>query len=589
MLKTSASSRNLVQSPPARSLMEKVRQRGIIGGLAAFVGSGWLIYEIVHFILVDHYHLPDTLKDITIVSVLCAALSSVTWRWFRGENKARKPKWELVLIPAFVLAAAAVNVNLLLHPGAHDLEPAVQASDESRWKSAIAVLPFVNMSTDKEQEYFCDGLTEEMITKLSQVRELKVTARTSAFTFKGENRDIREIGQSLGVDKVLEGSVRRDGSRLRISAQLINVSDGFHIWSETYDRDLDNVFIIQDDIALSVAAALQVTLLERRGLWPQTQSLEAYNEYLLGRHFYRNPTKGNLEKALGHYEKAVELDPEYATAWTALGATLALQASIGYASVADNYPKAVAAVERALTLDDQLAYGYSVLGWIRMSFDWDWTGAEAALTKAMSLEAGRGLLEAAQLALALGRYDRALALARRAADLDALNASTQMNLALAAFYAGHLEESVKLFTRVIQLSPERANAHALLAQVYLLQSHPEMALAELEKEKHHFFRLSGQAMAYHALGREKESLDALAKFSNDFWEGGAFQMAQIHAFRGEADKAFEWLEIAYGQRDGGLFLTKADPFLKRLKTDPRYDAFLKRMRYPPDQPSPKYF
>jgi serine/threonine-protein kinase len=557
--------------------MGKIRERGIIASLAAFGGSGWLIYEIVHFVLVDHYHLPDELKDITIVTVFWALVSRLAWVWFRGEKKKRRIKWELVLIPSFVLAAGALNLNVLLQMGSHERAASSVALTESGWKNAVAVLPFANLSGDPEQDYFCDGLTEEMITKLSQVRELRVTARTSAFAFKGENRDIREIGQKLGVDKVLEGSVRKEGARLRISTQLINVADGYHLWSESYDRDLDKIFKVQDEISVSVARALKVTLLGGPQLPAQTGSLEAYDEFLLGQHDYANPTKENLTKAIGHYERAVELDPRYARAWAALGAALAFQANIGYTPVGENYPRAIAAVELALALDRRLAYAHSVMGWIRMTYNWDWAAAEACYEKALGLEAGRGLFGAAQLALALGRFDQAIAFARRVTEVDSLNPSAHMNLAVAALYAGRFEKAGEAFAKVILLSPERANGHALLAQMHLLQSLPEMALAEVEKEKDPYFRLPVQAMAYHSLGRAEESYHALARFIEDYWKGGAYQLAQIHAFRGDANQAFQWLEIAYSQRGGGLFLVKADPFLKRLKDDARYAAFLEKI------------
>ncbi len=583
-MKVTALSHGRIKAYPAGSLLGKIQRRGIIGALATFAGSGWLLYEIVHFILVEHYHLPDRLKDIAIMSVLCAALCNLTWRWFRGEQKPRKPKWELILIPIFILAAAVINITYALHLNVHEPDPYGKMIGEIKWKNALAVLPFINMSSDKEQEYFCDGLTEEMITKLSQIRELKVTARTSAFAFKGENRDIREVGRKLGVDKILEGSVRKEGARLRISAQLINTADGFHVWSESYDRDLDKVFRIQDDIALSVAGALKITLFEKEGSRSQTQNIEAYDEFLLGRNDFVNSTKDNLEKAIRHFERAVELDPGYARAWAILGAAVALQANIGFAPIERNRQKAVAAIDRALQLDDRLAYAHSVMGWIRMTFDWDWAGADAAFKKALSLNPGTGLHNAAQLALALGRFESALALARRAVELDSLNATAQMNLAVTAFYAGRLEEAAAVFAKLLQLSPERANVNALLGQVYLAQSLPEKALAAAEKERDPLFRLPVLAMAYRALGREKEAYKALGELIENCREGGAYQIAQVFAFIGEADQAFEWLEIAYNQRDGGLYLTWADPFLKPLRRDPRFAAFLKKLHFPPDLP-----
>ena len=579
-MKKASPSPSPVKRYPHGSLLGKLRQRGIISALAAFVGSGWLVYEIVHFILVEHYGLPEGLKDITIVSVLAATLSTLTWRWFRGEQRARRPRWELVLIPVFIVAAAAADLNYILHFHGHGRDPAGSEPEGIPWRSSIAVLPFVNMSADKEQEYFCDGLTEEMINRLSQIPELKVTARTSAFVFKGEAADIREVGRRLGVENVLEGSVRRDGGRLRISAQLIKVADGFHLWSEAYDRDLDRIFQTQDEIALAVADALKLTLLGPRNPPPQTRSLEAYDEFLRGQSFYMNPTGENLGKAIAHFERAIDLDPDYATAWAYLAGAQAMQAGFGRVPPDVGFSNATASIDRALELDGRLALAYSIKGWILMSYDWDWAAAEASYATAQSLQPGWEPLGSSQMALALGRSDRAIRLARRAAVLDSQSATAQMNLALSLFYAGRLDEARESFAAVFALSPARANAHALLAQVYLLESLPEQALEELEKERDEIWRLPTQAMVNQALGRAMESREALAKFIDSYRDGNAYQIAQVYAYLGDPDEAFRWLEEAYRQRDGGLFLIAADPFFKPLRSDPRFPAFLKKMGFP---------
>ncbi len=578
-MKKAAPSSSTAKVYPQGSFVGKLRERGIINALAAFVGSGWLIYEIVHFILVEHYGLPEGLKDITIVSVLAAMLSTLAWRWFRGEKRARRPRWELVLIPVFIVAAVAADLGYMLHFQGHGRDPADGEPAGTLWRSSIAVLPFVNMSTDKEQEYFCDGLTEEMINRLSQIPELKVTARTSAFVFKGEAADIREVGRRLGVENVLEGSVRREGGRLRISAQLIKVADGFHLWSKAYDRDLDRVFQTQDEIAQAVADALKLTLLGPRNPPPQTRNLEAYDACLRGQSFIMNPTGENLEKAIAFFERAIDLDPGYAMAWAYRASAQAMQAGFGRVPPDVGFPSAIASVQRALELDDRCALAYSVKGWVLMSYDWDWASAEDSYAKAKSLQPGWEPLGSSQLALALGRPDRAIRLARRAAELDSQSATTRMNLALALFYGGRLKEAKESFAEVFALSPTRANAHSLLAQVYLLESSPERALEELEKEGDEIWRLPTQAMVDQALGRTKESRDRLAEFVDKYREGNAYQIAQVNAYLGDTDEAFRWLEEAYRQRDGGLFLIGADPFFKPLRSDPRFPVFLKKMGF----------
>ncbi len=566
------------QYPPG-SFLDRIKKRQIIGTLAAFISGGWFMYEIVHWILVEHYNLPERLEDIVIVSVLCTMLCAITWRWFRGEKRKRKVKVEMVLIPVFVFSMMLINVNFLLHfKGKNGAEPFVEPFDNNAWKNSVAVLPFVNISGDKDQEYFCDGLTEELITKLSQIRELKVPARTSAFVFKGEKTDIREVGQKLHVDNVLEGSVRKSCSRIRISVQLINVNDGYHLWSETFDRDLSDIFAVQDEIAHSVAGKLQVTLLGNDEASLETKNIDAYNCFLMGRYFYGRQTRESLEKAVDYFEQAIALDSGYARAWAGLGSTYAFQAGSGYVHPKQGYAQAKAAVEKAIALDTNLAYGHAVLGWIQMSGDWDWAKADASYQKALSLEPNRGLGEAAQLAVALGRFDQGLAMARRSADLNPISAQAFATLGFALWYGGRLDEAISVYRKILELIPGYSAIQGLIGLVYLTQSNPQAALAELEPVKDPYWRLTGLSMAYHSLGRKMESDAALAEFIEKYHVVGAYNIAQAYAFRKEADLAFQWLEKAYTQHDGGMFLVMVDPLLTNLKNDPRFKALLKKMK-----------
>ncbi len=579
-MKKTRQSSLLVKQYPTGSFMGKLKKRQIIGTLAAFISGGWFAYEIVHWILVDHYHFPERLKDIVIVSVVCAMLGALTWRWFRSEKKRRKIRFEFVIIPVIAFIAVFINVNFLLHMGENDAEHYGEIVKKGAWKNSVAVLPFVNMSGDEEQEYFCDGLAEELITKLSQIRELKVPARTSAFFFKGEKVDIREVGQKLRVGNVLEGSVRKDKTWIRISTQLINVSTGYHIWSETYDRDLVDIFAVQDEIAHSVAEVLQVTLLGKKEDSSETRNIEAYNSFLMGRYFYGRQTRASLEKAVSYFEKAGKLDPEYARAWTGLASAHAFQASTGYVLPKEGYAQARTAVEKALALDRNLSYAHAVKGWIQMSGDWDWGGADASYQKAISLEPRRGLVEAAQLAVALGRFEQGLDLARRAAELDPISAQAFATLGMAFWYAGRLDEAINAYRKILELIPEYPEIHGLIGLVHLTESNPQEALSELKLVKDPYWRLPGLAMAYHFLGRKAESEASLAEFVENYQAVGAYNIAQVYAFCGKADQALYWLERAYDQHDGGMFLVMVDPFLRNLKNDSRYKKLLRKMRLP---------
>ena len=480
------------------------------------------------------------------------------------------------LLAVLALAVAVVSRFVPRPPGGK-LPAAAQVTP------SIAVLPFVDMSPGKDQEYFSDGLAEELLNDLAKIPGLQVTARTSSFQFKGKNEDLRTVGQKLNVRSILEGSVRKDANRVRITVQLINVEDGFHLWSETYDRKVGDIFAVQEEIARSVAGALKVTLLggkvsPRRGV-----SEQAYNAYLQGRYFYQRSSQEGLGKAISYYEQAIKLDPGYARAWAGLAETHSLQADWGYLPVKDEYAKALAAAERALALDPSLAEAHAAVGGIKTNFQWDWRAANAAYQQAMDLEPGNvtAVYGSAVLALDLGRVQESIALFRRSAELDPLNPQVYIDFARAYYWCGQMDEAVAAVNKALEIAPGRQYAHVLRGVLYLEQSQPQEALSEMKREPVDGWRLLGLALAYPALGRNEEADAALAELIAKYKAVMAFQVAQVYAFRGQSDLAFQWLERAYAQRDAGMTFLKGDPLLKSLKRDPRYAAFLAKMRLPP--------
>jgi len=480
-----------------------------------------------------------------------------------------------------ILATAGSIVIVLLVVATFWLARAKKALAPSRITPSIAVLPFADLSQEKDQEYFSDGLAEELLNSLVKVQGLRVAARTSSFQFKGKNEDLRGIGQKLNVATVLEGSVRKQGQRARISAQLIQVSDGFHLWSETYDRDLTDIFAVQEEIAQSVAGSLRVTLLGEKIHSPRATNVEAYNAYLRGKYFYARPTKENLNKAIAYYDQAVRLDPSYAPAWAALSRAHSLQAG-AYSSgpLHEEYNSARDSAERALALDPNLAEAHAAVGQIEQYYDWDWAGADASYQRALALEPGNAevVQGAADLAATLNHFEQALLLSPRAVELDPLRASTHHALAYNAWWAGQLDEAEVAARKGLEVDPQFPWLHSVLSRVCLARSRPPEALAEAERDTTPEFRLQELALAYHALGQKQKSDRALAELITKYQKYSAFQIAEVYAFRGEADAAFTWLERAYLQRDGGLTFTKGDPLLASLQSDPRYLAFLRKMR-----------
>jgi TolB-like protein len=443
---------------------------------------------------------------------------------------------------------------------------------------SIAVLPFADMSESKDQEYFSDGLCEELIDLLTKVPELRVPARTSSFYFKGKSVELATIAQKLRVANVLEGSVRKVGDRLRVTAQLIRVDNGYHLWSETYDRQLKDVFEVQDEIAAAVVAALRLKL----GSVPQataqrTSNTEAYNEYLLGRQFHN---RGSRRQELEAFRKAVALDPHYAAAYASL-AIAELYVADQTGDTAGNQ-RAMEAADKAVALAPGEADNYAARGYLRDTIGWDWSGAQADLAKALALDPGSGAVQRrnALLLASVGRLPEAIAHSKKDAELDPLSNPAWEALARFLFSNGDLAAADDAIRRGLAINPESVLGLNNLGTLQLLDRQAGEALATFGKIDDAAFRLAGVAMSEHSLGHVKESQQAFDELRAKFAQEAAEQIAEVYAWRGEKDQAFEWLERAFQQRDGGLATIKYDPLLAPLRGDVRYRALLKKMKLP---------
>jgi TolB-like protein/DNA-binding winged helix-turn-helix (wHTH) protein/thioredoxin-like negative regulator of GroEL len=492
-----------------------------------------------------------------------------------------KRVWQLALIAFLVLiVAAAIDGSFR---SARNGTNALTANDTS-----IAVLPFTDMSPAKDQEYFSDGLSEQLIHDLARVSGLKVVGRSSAFQFKGKNEDLREVGRKLGVANVLEGSVRREGNHVRITAELTKASDGFQLWSQTYDRNIKDIFAVQDEIAWAATEALQVKLLGSNGepipLTLGSANPEAYEAYLQGRYILRQGhNKEALEKALAYADQAIKLDEKYAPAWALRATVKTRMAGFSLIDMTEGYRSARDNAERAISLDPNSASGYRALARIQNNYDWDWEAANSSLTKAAALEPGSADIFGvrAYMARELGHSDEAIRLLEQAIALDPLRPDYHLGLGYQFYLAARYDEAQSELQKTLDLNPQAAFVHVSLGEIFIAERKPQEALAEIEKEPMEWGRLTGQVLVYHALDREQDSNAALAKLIAKYDADSAYQIAQTYAFRGETDKSFEWLERAYKQRDGGMTDIKIDPLLRPLRHDPRYTELLKKMRLPP--------
>jgi len=454
-------------------------------------------------------------------------------------------------------------------------------------KIMLAVLPFENLTGDPNKEYLADGLTEETISQLGRLNpeQLGVIARTSVMGYKHKDERLDQIGRDLSVQYVLENSLRESGNHIRLTAQLIQVKDQTHLWSQDYDYPVKDILNIEDDVAKAVVQQIRLRLTsQQQAELAQSHPVnpEAFDAYLQGYYFFQRNTDKDTDRAAKYYERATQLDPSYALAWVGLSRVRNWQANTGAIPAEEGHRLAREAVERALALNPNLAEAHAQMGRIKQQVGFDWAGADASIQRAIALEPGDPdiVRSAASSAAILGRLDEALALGRRAVDLDPLNAESWQNLGEIEFFMGQLDEAAANSKKALELSPDVWSSHALLSQVYIIQGRPNDALPEIELVRSDLIRAFLYAIAYHALGREKESDAALSELIAKYHASGAYQIAQVYAFRNQSDEAFEWLDRAYAQRDSGLTLTKVDPLLKSLQKDPRYAAFLKKLNLP---------
>jgi TolB-like protein/DNA-binding winged helix-turn-helix (wHTH) protein len=501
-------------------------------------------------------------------------------RFEHQRSPLKRSLWKFVFLPLLaVVAAVGIGREFRLARNGLNLPSSNNPS--------IAVLPFVDMSPGKDQEYFSDGLSEQLIHELAKVSGLKVVGRSSAFQFKDKNQDLREVGRKLGVANVLEGSVRREGNHVRITAELVKAGDGFQLWSQTYDREINDIFAVQDEIARAATEALQLKLLGSNGQ-PVASTLrsanpEAYQAYLQANYLLgRGQSKEDLGKALTYTDKVIELDKTYAPAWALRASVQSLMAVDGLIDVTEGFRKAHNDAERAIALDPNSASGYLALARMQIFHDWDWDTANTHLTKAAALEPSSAEIFRirSNLSLLLGNLDQAIKLCEQSVALDPLRSNSYLGLGYLLYKTGRYDEAQAALQKALELNPQLAFAHAYLGRILIAEGRPQQALAEVEKEPNDGEKLTDQALVYHALGREQDShavlVELIAKHDSDW----AYQIAEVYAFRGESDKAFEWLERAYKQRDPGLTQIKNDPLLKILRHDQRFTELLKKLHLP---------
>ena len=436
------------------------------------------------------------------------------------------------------------------------------------------------MSADEEQEYFSDGLTEELLNVLARGKQMRVIGRTSSFQFKGKNEDLREIGRKLSVSHILEGSVRKAGDKVRITAQLIDSIDGGHLWSQTFDRTLDDVFAVQDEIANAVVGALQVELLGGTQTAASLRNAEAYDLYLKGLRARHLPGPANMQKALGHFEQSLEIDPDLAVSWQQLAGLYSNMTVAGVLPTAEGIRLAKDAVNRALELDPMLAGSHEALGFIRTNFDWDWEGAEEAYARALEIDPNNAnaLTGASLLAAARGKHAAAVEYNARSIEVDPLNLRARHNKAF-IHYLGHDFESAEtaMLDAIEFAGGPYISSYTVLSLILVAQEKFDEALEVSEKELGEPWRWASLSLAYGALGKDEESDVLFQQLIDKYSDRLAVPIAGGYAFKGDADKAMEWFNRAYEQNDPQLAYTLVHPINDKMHDDPRFQELLRKL------------
>jgi len=492
-------------------------------------------------------------------------------------------KAKLIAVAAIVLAVGVAG-SLGIHfwssshsgtqtPAAPAVIEAKAPSSASMLDKSIAVLPFTDLSEKHDQEYFADGMAEEIVDLLATIPGVKVIGRTSSFQFKGKNEDLRTIGAQLGAVYILEGSVRKTGDRVRITAQLIGTQDGMHRWSNSFDSDVIDVVKVQDTIAAEIARALQIAIEVDIAPHASTKSPRVLEAYLRARQSLDRQTRWSTEAAVANFQQALALDPMFAPAAVGLANANLLIGVEGWVPTHIAFERAREAALLAQRLAPKSPAPHVMLAGIHIFYDWDWAGADQELQQAFALgpRESKGVATASRLAAARGRWEEAQQLAIEAIELDPLDPEAHLAVGQEIYLrSGRLVEAEQSLRHALQISPELGTGHYWLGEALMLQGRYDEALAEFRKETLDDGQLEGSAMVHFATGRKSESdaqLSAAIRHNGALW---ASEIARVYAYRGEKDLAFEWLDRAYEARDEDLYFIKSDPLVKNLEGDPRY-------------------
>jgi len=550
----------------------ELKRRKVVRVIIVYAAAAFVILELVD-IVSPSLGLPSWTLNLVIVLLAIGFPLAIIFSWI------------------FDITPRGIKKTEPVELAKEQKEDYPQTDKISRFENSIAVLPFQDMSPQKDQEYFCDGMTEEIINALTHVESLKVIARTSSFAFKDKHEDIREIGKKLDVETLLEGSIRKADNRLRITAQLIKVADGSHLWSERYDRNIKDVFAIQDEISLAIVDNLKVKILGKEKIAivkRYTEDLEAYNLYLKGRYYWNKRTKENLKKSIEYFEQAIERGPDYAIAFAGLADVYNMLGFYSTLSPIEAFPKAKATAMKALEIDEGLAEAHASIALAKLYYDWDWSGAKKEFMHSFKLNPGYATAHhwyAEYLALT-GCLDEAVEEAKTALKLGPFTLIINTIFGFALYYARQYDQAIKQLLKTLKLELNFVPAMFWLGLAYERNLLFEEAITTFQKaisiSKEDTLMLEGLGTAYAVSGNTGEALKVLDELMqvSKYLYISPYYIAAIYKGLGDKDQVFKWLEKAYKEHDHWLIYLKIDPIWDNLHLDPRFQDLLKLIVYP---------
>jgi len=590
------------------SFFAELRRRNVLRVGAAYIVTGWLIIQVVETVL-PAYGYGDAAIRLVVTLLAIGLIPSLIFAWAfeltpEGIKKEKDiershsitpttgKKLDRMIMVVLALALGYFAVDKFVFSQSRETAIAEFARQEGRSEAlvesygdqSIAVLPFVDMSPQGDQEYFSDGIAEELLNLLARIPELRVISRTSAFSYKGKDINLAEVARELNVAHILEGSVRKAGNQVRITAQLIEARTDTHLWSETYDRPLDNIFAVQDEISAMVVEQLKVKLLGKAPKTIQTDPA-AYALFLRARHLRRQNSAGSLEQSISLLEQVLEIDPNYLPALDDLITSVINQAHGEGYSFEEGYERARKLTLNGMTIDPDFARMYIQLGWIQMFKDGDLQAAASSYQHGLELEPNNvtTLGDTATMLFQLGRIDEALEFHSYTNSLDPVHPVGIANLGNNLTDAGRYHEAIKSFHKTLELSPDYTEIRYSLAIALIGAGEPESALSEIQKEPTEIPRLTGQVMAYHSLGNTTESNQALQALINAGIEDEPILIAMTQSYRGQNDEAFKWIERGVESDNWRVAELHTSILFRNLYDDPRWITLLESLGRSPEQ------